>query len=222
MGSAKNPWLQRTRAREGGTLGPMSDEVFSNLPRSRPVRRSAKRGARPGQDGDGAAALQAEPAKATAKPKAATRGKAKAKPAAGKPKVAASRSGAGDTANAAAATPKATAKASTAASSKAKATTKARAARPAAAKRAARTGPAKATSTPARGERGTVVANRGRATRTPARPPSAGTKRPPQEPSRTGADLVTTAVQAAGELAQVGLTLGGQIVKRAVERIHKP
>jgi chemotaxis protein histidine kinase CheA len=199
----------------------MSDEVFSNLPRSRPVRRSAKRGARPGPDGNGAAAQAGTP-KATAKSKGAAGAKAKAKPAAGKPKVAASRSGAADTANAAAATPKATAKASSAASSKAKATTKARAARPAAAKRAARTGAAKATSTPGRGERGTVVANRGRATRSPARPPSAGTKRPPQEQSRTGADLVTTAVQAAGELAQVGITLGGQIVKRAVERIPKP
>jgi hypothetical protein len=37
-----------------------------------------------------------------------------------------------------------------------------------------------------------------------------------------GTELVTTAVQAAGELAQIGFTLGGQIVKRAVDRIPKP
>jgi hypothetical protein len=194
----------------------MSDEVFSNLPRSRPVRRSAKRGARPSIDGDPAATTGTEAAKAT--PKA----KAKSKPAAGKPKVAAARASAADTANPAAATPKATAKASAKAKPRAKATAKAGAAGPAAAKRAARTGPATATAAPAGSERGTVVANRGRATRTPARPPSAKSERPPHEADRSGTDLVSTAVQAAGELAQVGISLGGQLVKRAVERIPKP
>jgi hypothetical protein len=33
---------------------------------------------------------------------------------------------------------------------------------------------------------------------------------------------VTTAIQAAGELAQVGLTLGGRALKRAVDRLPKP
>jgi hypothetical protein len=33
---------------------------------------------------------------------------------------------------------------------------------------------------------------------------------------------VTTAVQAAGELAQIGLSIGGRAVKRAVSRIPKP
>ena len=37
-----------------------------------------------------------------------------------------------------------------------------------------------------------------------------------------GAELVTTAVQAAGELARIGLTVGGQVLKRAVGRIPKP
>jgi hypothetical protein len=33
------------------------------------------------------------------------------------------------------------------------------------------------------------------------------------------AELVTTAVQAAGELAQIGLTVGGQILRRAANRL---
>jgi hypothetical protein len=49
-------------------------------------------------------------------------------------------------------------------------------------------------------------------------PPS---KARPSEPPK-GAELVTTAVQAAGELAQIGLTLGGRAVKRAVRRLPKP
>jgi hypothetical protein len=50
---------------------------------------------------------------------------------------------------------------------------------------------------------------------TPPRKPQPAT--PPK-----GTELVTTAVQAAGELAQIGLTLGGQAVKRAVRRLPKP
>jgi hypothetical protein len=38
----------------------------------------------------------------------------------------------------------------------------------------------------------------------------------------SGVELVTTAVQAAGELTQIGLTIGGRIVKRAVDRLPKP
>jgi hypothetical protein len=38
----------------------------------------------------------------------------------------------------------------------------------------------------------------------------------------SGVELVTTAVQAAGELAQIGLTVGGQILKRAAGRIRRP
>lgn len=41
-----------------------------------------------------------------------------------------------------------------------------------------------------------------------------------QPPS--GTELVTTVVQAAGELAQIGVTVGTQIVKRAVDRLPKP
>jgi hypothetical protein len=33
---------------------------------------------------------------------------------------------------------------------------------------------------------------------------------------------VTTAVQAAGELAQIGITVGGQLLKRAAGRLPRP
>ena len=41
-------------------------------------------------------------------------------------------------------------------------------------------------------------------------------------PPPSGTELVTTAIQAAGELAQIGLTVGGQVLKRAVKRLPKP
>jgi hypothetical protein len=51
------------------------------------------------------------------------------------------------------------------------------------------------------------------------------TARKRREPAATppkGTELVTTAVQATGELAKIGLTLGGQALKRAVDRLPKP
>lgn len=47
---------------------------------------------------------------------------------------------------------------------------------------------------------------------------------PPPAPAGapSGTQLVTTAIQAAGELAGIGLKVGGQIVKRAVDRLPKP
>ena len=64
---------------------------------------------------------------------------------------------------------------------------------------------------------------------TPVRPatPSLGEDVPTdaQRPSGTpqsGTELVTTVVQAAGELAQIGFTVGGQILRRAVDRLPKP
>jgi len=38
----------------------------------------------------------------------------------------------------------------------------------------------------------------------------------------TGTELVTTAIQAAGELAQIGLKLSGHALKRAVDKLPKP
>ena len=47
-------------------------------------------------------------------------------------------------------------------------------------------------------------------------------RREPAPSPPSGAELVTTAVQATGELAKIGLTLGGQALKRAASRLPKP
>jgi hypothetical protein len=38
----------------------------------------------------------------------------------------------------------------------------------------------------------------------------------------TGTELVTTSIRAAGELAQIGFTVGGRVLKRALDRIPRP
>ena len=53
---------------------------------------------------------------------------------------------------------------------------------------------------------------RARATEAPER----GSKPP------SGTELVTTAIQAAGELAQIGFAVGGQVLRRAVGKLPKP
>jgi hypothetical protein len=50
-----------------------------------------------------------------------------------------------------------------------------------------------------------------------AEPPPPSTTSPP-----SGTELVTTAIQAAGELAQIGIAVGGQVLRRAVERLPRP
>jgi hypothetical protein len=50
----------------------------------------------------------------------------------------------------------------------------------------------------------------------PSEPPESTTSPP------SGTELVTTAIQAAGELAQIGLAVGGQVLKRAVDKLPKP
>jgi hypothetical protein len=47
-------------------------------------------------------------------------------------------------------------------------------------------------------------------------------ERPSDPKTPSGTELVSTVVKAAGEVAQIGLTVGGQILKRAVDRIPKP
>jgi hypothetical protein len=47
-------------------------------------------------------------------------------------------------------------------------------------------------------------------------------ERPATSQGPSGTELVSTVVKAAGEVAQIGLTVGGQILKRAVDRIPKP
>jgi hypothetical protein len=48
-------------------------------------------------------------------------------------------------------------------------------------------------------------------------PPPVRTVDPPR-----GTELVTTTIQAVGELAQIGFTVGGRALKRAVDRLPKP
>jgi hypothetical protein len=63
--------------------------------------------------------------------------------------------------------------------------------------------------------------------RKPAPAPPAGWQTPGQDGRRkrgqaSGTEIVTTAVQAAGELAQLGATIGGQLLRRAAGRIPRP
>jgi len=53
-------------------------------------------------------------------------------------------------------------------------------------------------------------------------PPRPG--EPPPKPlgAPRGRELVTTTIRAAGELAQIGFTLGGHALKRALDRIPRP
>ena len=56
----------------------------------------------------------------------------------------------------------------------------------------------------------------------PAAAPPKGWQTPDQDGGKGGPDIVTTAVQAAGEIAQLGVTVGGQLLKRAAGRIPRP
>jgi hypothetical protein len=59
--------------------------------------------------------------------------------------------------------------------------------------------------------------------RKPEPAPPAGWQTPGEEHRGNGAtDVVSTAIQAAGELAQLGATIGGQLLKRAAGRIPRP
>jgi hypothetical protein len=61
----------------------------------------------------------------------------------------------------------------------------------------------------------------GTAPKPPAAPPK-GWQTPGENGDKGGPDLVMTAVQAAGEIAQLGVTVGGQLLKRAASRIPRP
>lgn len=53
-------------------------------------------------------------------------------------------------------------------------------------------------------------------------PIAKATEHRPEGEQTSGTDLAKTVVQAAGELAQVGVTVGGQIIKRALDKLPKP
>jgi hypothetical protein len=115
--------------------------------------------------------------------------------------------------------PGATAKAASPAAAKAKATAaKPKSAKPTAAK-------PKAKAKPRTTAKAKPAAKPRAATATPASDiPAAGyaTPRPDDDGVPRGADLVTTAVQAAGELAQIGLAACGRALKSALERLPRP
>ena len=66
-----------------------------------------------------------------------------------------------------------------------------------------------------------------RAARPAAVKPASPPLRPAHETPRPigapeGAELVATSIRAAGELAQIGLTVGGQMLKRTLDRVPRP
>jgi hypothetical protein len=167
--------------------------VLSSLPSTRPQRLSRR-----GREGTATTPRKAGPgaAKRPAKAKAAgSKAKASGPTAASRRKAAA-----GTTAKATAT----------------KAESAAAAARPARAKRAAKTEPApiplatsgKPRPTPVRPGHPTLEDSSG------ARPPG-----PADDGGQSGVDLVKTVLQAAGEVAQIGATVGGQILRRAVDKL---
>src|SRR4051794_7324816 len=61
----------------------------------------------------------------------------------------------------------------------------------------------------------------------PGSPPLRATRAtdaPPAEPigAPSGTELVTTTIRAAGELAQIGFVVGGQVLRRTIDRIPRP
>jgi hypothetical protein len=69
-----------------------------------------------------------------------------------------------------------------------------------------------------------VRTNAGTQPKPPSAPP-AGWQAPDDDGRKGrpgGTEIVGTAVQAAGEIAQLGLAVGGQILKRAASRIPRP
>ena len=153
-------------------------EVLTSLPRSRPVRRSAKRAARPdASDGAGS-----KPAPAAGKAGAAPRPRTKPAPKA-------------------AATPRA----KTAAAPRAK---------------TAATPRAKTAATPrAKAAAGDSAPPR---RKIPPAGYAAPTSNAAEDPISASADLVGTAIQAAGELAQIGFAVGRQALQSMMDRLPKP
>ena len=209
---------------------PKQDEqgVLAALPATRPERIGSRRAAAKPAAAKPKAAVKTTPA--AAKPNAAAkpaRTAAKASPAIAKPARAAKPKAAAKPARTARkpAAPRATATRRKAAAPRTfEPTQAAEAAAGAADERAARAAPLG--ETPARPRDAETTYPRPQAVREGA--PGIGTTGYREQPSSGehrrpgGVELVTTAVQAAGELAQIGLSIGGQILKRAVKRLPKP
>jgi hypothetical protein len=159
-------------------------EVLTSLPRSRPVRRSAKRADRPATDDAVRASAKPvaprKPRAAKAAPKTAAAGK----PATAKPAAAAKP-----------ATPK-----------------------PAAARTARRSAGANAGAKTPPAEPPRVAPRR----KVPAAGYAAPDARAGEPSASAGAELISTSIQAAAELAQIGLTVGRQTLRSMLDRLPKP
>ena len=93
--------------------------------------------------------------------------------------------------------------------------------RPAAAKPVAATAkPRPAAAKPAAADGPRAVRSGSPSLKRPA--PSSPSRRERRSGPPKGTELVTTAVQAAGELAQIGASMSARMVKRAVDRLPKP
>jgi len=99
------------------------------------------------------------------------------------------------------------------------------AAKPSAAAKPKATAKPKAVAKPKPAKKPKVRTAAGTAPKPPAAPPK-GWQTPGENGDKGGraggTEIVTTAVQAAGEIAQLGLAVGGQILKRAAGRIPRP
>jgi hypothetical protein len=210
-------------------------DVMSSLSTQRPARIATGRGgsARPAAPktttstrAATAAAESAtpEPKDASAKPKTTTAAKPKApraKPAAAKPKAASAKTtAAAKRESAARPTPRATATRRKAAAPRTFEPTPA-------AESAAGPADERAAGAPTDAPREAAATYpRPRAVREGA--PGIGTTTLRDQPASaesgppSGPELVTGAVKAAGQVAQIGLAIGGQLVKKAVERLPKP
>jgi hypothetical protein len=68
----------------------------------------------------------------------------------------------------------------------------------------------------------TTTAARPKTANTPSsKPPFRAEPQGPVDPP-SGAEMIEAAVQGAGELAQIGLTLGGQLLRSAIRRLPRP
>jgi len=159
-------------------------EVLTSLPRTRPVRRSAKRGDRPAIDD--AARAPTKPV-APRKPRAA---KAAGATAPAKP----------------AAAPRARTRAGTTAGATPKPTT------------ARSAGPRAPAPAAAGAQRPRVAPQR----KVPAAGYATPDARATEPNASAGAELISTTIQAAAELAQIGLTVGRQTLRSMIDRLPKP
>jgi hypothetical protein len=195
-------------------------DVMSALPRTRPQRRSARRppAVTAGASPDGAKAAAAKPASA----ERAAGGRAKPRTGAAKPRTAAAkpRTAAAKPRTTAAATGRGKPRTTAAATARAKPRTAAAKPRTAAAKpRAA--AQAKAAAAP-KAPAAAAPTARTRRGRQAEEIPAAGYATDGGQGRPGTGELVTTAFQAVGELAQIGVTVGGQALRSALSRLPRP